>query len=153
MTAGTQDGTGQDGSGQDDTDGTTTTLPTTASLLDFPYASTTSRGRSRTPCHDDLPALAKAGTETTIIASGNTSAGPDTTVSAAERIGDQKVLVADQGMSALLRDAADATDQRAYDAAVAELTATLATAARAGTAQSPVLLTLGRSWPTERPVG
>ncbi|MCM3522651.1 DUF6049 family protein [Curtobacterium sp. P97] len=150
VTAGTQDGTGQDGSGQDDTDGTTTTLPTTASLLDFPYAlDDVAWPVENTVATDDLPALAKAGTETTIIASGNTSAGPDTTVSAAERIGDQKVLVADQGMSALLRDAADATDQRAYDAAVAELTATLATAARAGTAQSPVLLTLGRSWPTE----
>jgi murein biosynthesis integral membrane protein MurJ len=150
VTAGTQDGTGQDGSGQDDTDGTTTTLPTTASLLDFPYAlDDVAWPVENTVATDDLPALAKAGAETTIIASGNTSAGPDTTVSAAERIGDQKVLVADQGMSALLRDAADATDQRAYDASVAELTATLATAARAGTAQSPVLLTLGRSWPTE----
>ena len=145
-----QDGTGQDVTGQDETDDTTSTLPTTASLLDFPYAiDDIAWPVENTLATDDLPALAKAGTTTTIVASGNTSAGPDTTVAASERIGDQKVLVADQGMSALLRDAADATDQRDHDAAVAELTATLATAARAGSAQSPVLLTLGREWPTD----
>lgn len=140
----------QDATDQDSTDDTTATLPTTAGLLDFPYTlDDVAWPVENTLATDDLPALAKAGTETTIVASGNTSAGPDTTVAASERIGDQKVLVADQGMSALLRDAADATDQRDYDTAVAELTATLATAARAGTAQSPVLLTLGRTWPTE----
>ncbi|WP_058748776.1 DUF6049 family protein [Curtobacterium oceanosedimentum] len=141
------DGTGQDGTGQD---GTTSTLPTTASLLDFPYAlDGVAWPVENTLSTDDLPALAKAGAETTIVASGNTSAGPDTTVAASERIGDQKVLVADQGMSALLREAATATDQRDHDAAMAELTATLATAARSGSAQSPVLLTLGREWPTD----
>ncbi|UBQ02586.1 DUF6049 family protein [Curtobacterium sp. TXMA1] len=159
-TAGTQDGTtqdgtgqgdtGQDGTGQDDAGDTTSTLPTTASLLDFPWAlDGVAWPVENTVATDDLPALAKAGAETTIVASGNTSAGPDTTVAASERIGDQKVLVADQGMSALLREAATATDQRDHDAAMAELTATLATAARSGSAQSPVLLTLGREWPTD----
>ncbi|MFJ3030296.1 DUF6049 family protein [Curtobacterium sp. NPDC087080] len=146
----TQDATGQDGTAQDGADGATTTLPTTASLLDFPYAlDDVAWPVEGTLAADDLPALAKAGTGTTIVASGNTSAGPDTTVAASERIGDQKVLVADQGMSALLREAATATDQPDHDTAMAELTATLATAARSGSAQSPVLLTLGREWPTD----
>ncbi len=146
----TQDATGQDGTAQDGADGATTTLPTTASLLDFPYAlDDVAWPVEDTLAADDLPALAKAGTGTTIVASGNTSAGPDTTVAASERIGDQKVLVADQGMSALLREAATATDQPDHDTAMAELTATLATAARSGSAQSPVLLTLGREWPTD----
>ncbi len=154
-TAGTQDvpgqdATGQDGTAQDGADGATTTLPTTASLLDFPYAlDDVAWPVEDTLAADDLPALAKAGTGTTIVASGNTSAGQDTTVAASERIGDQKVLVADQGMSALLREAATATDQPDHDTAMAELTATLATAARSGSAQSPVLLTLGREWPTD----
>lgn len=149
-TAGAQDGTAQDGTAQDGTDDTTATLPTTAGLLDFPYAlDDVAWPVENTVATDDLPALAKVGTETTIVASGNTSAGPDTTVAASERIGDQKVLVADQGMSALLREAATATSQRDHDTAMAELTATLATAARSGSAQSPVLLTLGREWPTD----
>lgn len=149
-TAGAQDGTAQDGTAQDGTDDTTATLPTTAGLLDFPYAlDDVAWPVENTVATDDLPALAKAGTETTIVASGNTSAGPDTTIAASERIGDQKVLVADQGMSALLREAATATSQRDHDTAMAELTATLATAARSGSAQSPVLLTLGREWPTD----
>lgn len=147
---GAQDGTGQDGTGQDQAAGTTPTLPTTASLLDFPYAlDGVAWPVEDTLTTDDLPALAKAGVDTTIVASGNTSAGADTTVAASERIGDQKVLVADQGMSALLREAATATDQRDHDTAMAELTATLAAAARSGSAQSPVLLTLGREWPTD----
>lgn len=146
----TQDATGPDGTAPDGTDGATTTLPTTASLLDFPYAlDGVAWPVEDTLAADDLPALAKAGTATTIVASGNTSAGADTTVAASERIGDQKVLVADQGMSALLREAATATDQPDHDTAMAELTATLATAARSGSAQSPVLLTLGRAWPTD----
>ena len=141
-TATTQDG----GTGTD----ATPTLPTTQGLLDFPWSMDhVSWPVEGTVATDDLPALADAGTEATIVSSGNTSAGPDTTIAAAERIGDHRVLVSDQGMSALLRDAAGATDQQQWDTAMSELTATLATAARAGTATSPVLLTLGRDWPTD----
>ncbi|MDM7892263.1 DUF6049 family protein [Curtobacterium caseinilyticum] len=145
--SGTQDGDqGSTGDGQGDQ---TPMLPTTETLLDFPYSMDgIAWPQDDTVSADDLPALAKAGTQTTILASGNTSAGPDTTIAASERIGSQRVLVSDQGMSTLLRDAAEASDQQDWDASMAELTATLATAARAGTAESPVLLTLGRDWPT-----
>ncbi|WP_220034215.1 DUF6049 family protein [Curtobacterium sp. MCSS17_008] len=140
-------GTGQDGTDQGET---APTLPTTQSLLDFPYSMDgIAWPVDGTVATDDLPALAKDGTEATIVSSGNTSAGPDTTIAASERIGDERVLVSDQGMSALLRDAADAQDEQTWRTAMAELTATLATAARAGTATSPVLLTLGRSWPSD----
>ncbi|WIB36084.1 DUF6049 family protein [Curtobacterium sp. MCJR17_043] len=57
--------------------------------------------------------------------------------------------MADQAMSALLRDAAGATNGRAYTDAMSELTATLATVAVQGTATGPLLLTLDRSWPTD----
>ncbi len=96
----------------------------------------------------DLPALAKAGSTTTIVSSGNTSAGADTTIAASERIGSEHVLVSDQSMSALLRTAATASNQQEWSTAMSELTATLATSARAGTAEAPILLTLGRDWPT-----
>ncbi|WP_254629948.1 DUF6049 family protein [Curtobacterium sp. Csp2] len=128
----------------------TPTLPTTKSLLDFPWSmSGMSWPVEGTVAQDDLAALAASGTETTIVSSGNTSAGADTTIAASERIGDQHVLVADQGASALLRDAATAKDEQTWSTDMAELTATLATAARSGTATSPVLLTLGREWPTD----
>uniref|UniRef100_A0A942SY59 Murein biosynthesis integral membrane protein MurJ n=1 Tax=Neobacillus citreus TaxID=2833578 RepID=A0A942SY59_9BACI len=126
------------------------TLPTTASLLDFPYSMTSvSWPVEGTVNSGDLPALEASGTKTTIVSSGNTSAGADTTVAASERIGGDHVLVSDESMSALLRRAATAGDQQTWSTAVAELTATLATAARSGTATSPVLLTLGRDWPTD----
>ncbi len=103
-----------------------------------PGRSTTSPGPSRAPSPPTTcPPWRRPARDTTIVSSGNTSAGPDTTVAASERIGDQRVLVSDQGMSALLRDAAGATDQQRWDAAMAELTATMATAARAGSATSP----------------
>jgi murein biosynthesis integral membrane protein MurJ len=145
-TAGAGDGTG-DGSTTDD--GTPTTLPTTDSLLDFPYSMDSVAWPSDgTVTAADLPALAKAGTKTTIVSSGNTSAGADTTISASEQISGQHVLVSDQSMSSLLRSAATATNQQDWSSSVSELTATLATAARAGTAESPILLTLDREWPT-----
>ncbi len=102
-----------------------------------------------TVAQDDLAALAASGTETTIVSSGNTSAVRTPPSPPSERIGDQHVLVADQGASALLRDAATAKDEQTWSTDMAELTATLATAARSGTATSPVLLTLGREWPTD----
>ncbi len=136
----------------DDPDGSdqTPTLPTTRTLLDFPWSmSGVSWPVEGTVADGDLPALAAAGTTSTIVASGNTSAGADATVAASERIGDQHVLVADQSASALLRTAADADDQATWDTAMAGLTATLAASARSGSATNPVLLTLGRTWPTD----
>ncbi|WP_222122050.1 DUF6049 family protein [Curtobacterium sp. 9128] len=128
----------------------TPTLPTTQSLLDFPYSmSSVSWPVEDTVATGDLEALHDAGTTATIVASGNTSAGPDTTVSASEKIGDDQVLVSDTGMSALLRAAATATTQHAWSDAMSKLTATLATAARQGGTSGPVLLTLGRDWPTD----
>ena len=129
------------------------TLPTTETLLDFPYSMDAIAWPAEgTVAAADLPALAEAGTATTILASGNTSAGADTTITASEKIGDQHVLVSDQSLSALLRRAATATDDRAWSTAMSDLTAMLATAAQSGSAKGPVLLTLGRDWPmdTER---
>lgn len=134
--------------GQDDT--APTTLPTTESLLSFPWSM---QGIAwpvdGTVNADDLDPLAASGWTTTIVASGNTSAGSDTTVGAAEKVGDDPVLVSDQGMSALLRKAATATSQQSWSSAMSALTATLATASRQESTKSPVLLTLGRDWPSD----
>ncbi|ROP63478.1 DUF6049 family protein [Curtobacterium sp. ZW137] len=135
---------------QGEPDDAVQTLPTTASLLDFPYSmSSIAWPSDGTVATDDLGALATAGTKSTIVSSGNTSAGAATTVTASEKIDDHQVLVSDQGMSTLLRDAAAASTQRAWSGAMSELTATLATASRQGGTTGPVLLTLGRDWPTD----
>ncbi|WP_439693189.1 DUF6049 family protein [Curtobacterium sp. SP.BCo] len=145
----TDGATADAGDGSTTEDETPTTLPTTASLLDFPYSlDSIAWPADGTLTAADLPVLAKAGTKDTIVASGNTSAGADTTIAASEQISGQHVLVSDQSMSALLRTAASTSNQQDWETAMSELTATLATSARAGTADGPILLTLGRSWPT-----
>lgn len=127
-----------------------TTIPTTSTLLDFPYSmESVAWPEDDTVAAADLTALAKAGTKATIVSSGNTSAGTDSTIAASEQINGQRVLVSDQSMSELLRTAATASTQQEWSTAVSDLTATLATAARSDSAQSPVLLTLGRDWPTD----
>ncbi|WP_420369201.1 DUF6049 family protein [Curtobacterium sp. L1-20] len=142
---------GSDGTATDDrSGGTPTVLPTTQSLLDYPYSMDgIAWPVDGTVAAADLPALAKGGTKTTILSSGNTSAGADATIPASEQIGGQHVLVSDQGASRLLRAAADATNQQDWAKAVSELTATLAAAARTDAAGAPLLLTLDRSWPTD----
>ncbi|WP_220034851.1 DUF6049 family protein [Curtobacterium sp. MCPF17_031] len=146
---GNADGNGNgNGNGADETD--PATIPTSASLVSFPWTvDTVAWPVEGTVAADDLPALRTAGSTSTIISSGNTSAGRDTTVAAAEQVGSTKALVSDQGMSDLLRQAADARSARATDRAMATLRATLATVAVQGSATGPVLLTLGRSWPTD----
>ncbi|WIE58019.1 DUF6049 family protein [Curtobacterium sp. MCLR17_031] len=140
-----------DGTTTDDgTDQAQETLPTTESLLDFPYSMDSIAWPTEgTVSSADLPALERAGTKTTIVSSGNTSAGADTTITASEKIGDDHVLVSDQSMSSMLRRAAAATDRQTWSSTMSELTATLATSARAATATGPILLTLGREWPSD----
>ncbi len=109
----------------DQPDDTPATLPTTQTLLDFPWSiEDVAWPAEGTVASADLPALAASGATTTILASGNTSAGTESTIGASERIGSQHVLVADQSMSALLRRAANATGQQAWATAMSDLTAT-----------------------------
>ncbi|WP_250899795.1 DUF6049 family protein [Curtobacterium flaccumfaciens] len=143
----TDDATTDAGSGSGET---TETLPTTAQLLDFPYSMDSIAWPTEgTVSSSDLEALERAGTKTTIVSSGNTSAGANATVPASEKVGDDHVLVSDQSMSSLLRDAANAPDRQSWSTAMSELTATLATSARGGTATGPIMLTLGRDWPSD----
>lgn len=141
------DATTDAGSG---TGGTTETLPTTEQLLDFPYSmDSIAWPADGTVTAADLTALQRADKDTTIVSSGNTSAGANATISASEKIGDDHVLVSDQSMSSLLRDAATAPDRQSWSSAMSELTATLATSARDGGTTGPILLTLGRDWPSD----
>lgn len=141
---------GDDPTSDAGTDDAPETLPTTEQLLEFPYSMDSIAWPTEgTVSTSDLPALERAGTKTTIVSSGNTSAGANATVPASEKVGDDHVLVSDQSMSSLLRDATNAPDRQSWSAAMSELTATLATSARDGTATGPILLTLGRDWPSD----
>lgn len=141
------DATTDAGSG---TSETTETLPTTEQLLDFPYSmDSIAWPADGTVTAADLTALQRADKDTTIVSSGNTSAGANATISASEKIGDDHVLVSDESMSSLLRDAATAPDRQSWSSAMSELTATLATSARDGGTTGPILLTLGRDWPSD----
>jgi murein biosynthesis integral membrane protein MurJ len=152
------DGQGQDQSGQnqqgqnqqqDEQPGDQATIPTTQTLLDFPYTlDGISWPAEDTVDSDDLAALGKAGVQRTIVSNGNLTAGASTTVSASEKAGSSNVLVSDESMSHLLRAAATAKSDAAWQSDMARLTATLATTAHEGTTGT-VLLTLGRSWPTD----
>lgn len=143
------DATTNAGSGSD-TGETAETLPTTEQLLDFPYSmDSIAWPADGTVTAADLTALQRADKDTTIVSSGNTSAGANATISASEKIGDDHVLVSDQSMSSLLRDAATAPDRQSWSSAMSELTATLATSARDGGTTGPILLTLGRDWPSD----
>jgi len=145
------DATTDAGSGSGSGTGETTeTLPTTEQLLDFPYSmDSIAWPADGTVTAADLTALQRADKDTTIVSSGNTSAGANATISASEKIGDDHVLVSDQSMSSLLRDAATAPDRQSWSSAMSELTATLATSARDGGTTGPILLTLGRDWPSD----
>jgi len=128
----------------------TPVLPTTESLLAFPYTLTSIAWPAEdTVATDDLPALTAGGYTHTIISNGNTTAGTGSTLGAAQKIGDDQVLVSDETMSDLLRTAASAPTTEAWQATMAELTATLATTTRVGGTTSPLLLTLDRTWPTD----
>jgi murein biosynthesis integral membrane protein MurJ len=126
------------------------TLPTTQGLLDFPYTlSGIAWPTEDSVATDDLPALTAAGSTHTIVSNGNTTSGSETTVGAAEKIGNDSVIVSDEQMSKLLRTAASASDEAEWQAAMTDLTAMLATTTRTGDIASPLLLTLGREWPTD----
>ena len=125
------------------------TLPTTATLTQFPYA----LNGMAWPTEDsistaDLDALALAGDTTTIVASANTTAGSNTTLAASETISAHHALVSDSKMSGLLQEAVTAGSDTVWNRDVAMLTATLATVTREG-APGTVLLTLDRMWPSD----
>jgi murein biosynthesis integral membrane protein MurJ len=125
------------------------TIPTTSTLLSFPYTlDGVAWPQDDTVGTSDLAALSASGVSHTILASSNTSAGSAATVPASEKVSGSGALVSDTGMSSLLRAAATATTETQWQTDIAELTATLATTTRLGTSGA-VLLTLDRTWPTD----
>jgi len=141
------DGTG-DGSGQADDPAAAPPLPTTESLLSWPWSTTgVAWPEADTVVAADLDVLAASGYTSTIVSSSNVEVSTGATENAATQLGATAGLVSDDTLSTLLSDAAGASDDAAWATAMAELSASVATVARERPSDARTLLaTLGRGW-------
>ncbi|MBC7723427.1 MAG: hypothetical protein H7146_01585 [Burkholderiaceae bacterium] len=121
--------------------------PTLESLLSFDY-SIAGLAWPRATMAADLDTFSAAGLPTTLLSSSNVSPGdPDVMAAAAATVGTHAVLVSDDVISTRFRAAVNAGTPAQWQAAMASLTATLATVAADGGPASRVLLaTLGHEW-------
>lgn len=96
------------------------TLPTTEELLDWPYSLTgIAWPRDDTVVTADLASISATGDDTTILSSGNVSAGAAT--GSVATVGNETVLVSDAGISAALRTAAGSLNVEDWRSAVTSL--------------------------------
>ncbi|WP_209559441.1 DUF6049 family protein [Frigoribacterium sp. PvP032] len=139
---------GGDGSGQGDDPTAAPPLPTTESLLSWPWSSTgIAWPEADTVVAADLGVLAASGYTSTILSSSNVDVSTGATENAATQLGATTGLVSDDVLSTLLSDAAGASDDAAWATAMAELSASVATVARERPSDARTLLaTLGRGW-------
>ena len=117
------------------------TLPTTESLLDWDYTiDDIAWPKANSVISTDLDAINAAGFTTAILSSGNlTRENPNASVAT---IGDGKILVTDDALSAALGTAASALGPDSWQAAIGQVSASVAT----GTGRT-VIATLPRSVP------
>lgn len=117
-------------------------LPSTEDLLDWSYSNTTIAWPAEgTVSAGAIEWLAASGFEHTIVSSGNLEAA-GSAVATAES---SALLVSNDTVSALFREAAAATTAEAWGAATARLTAAIAAERAAGT--SSIVVTLDRAIP------
>lgn len=123
-------------------------FPTTESLLAWPYTEPTlAWPLDGTVATSSLASLTAAGYETTIVSSGNVAAD-DPGGNAASTAGKHSVLVSDDAVSALLREAATAPTVESWADAVARLTAAVDGArAAANGGERSLVITLDRDVP------
>jgi len=142
------DGTDGSGTGQTDDPSAAPALPTTESLLSWPWSTTgVAWPEADTVVAADLDVLAASGYTSTIVSSSNVEVSTGATENAATQLGATAGLVSDDTLSTLLSDAAGASDDAAWATAMAELSASVATVARERPSDARTLLaTLGRGW-------
>ncbi|NII52306.1 DUF6049 family protein [Frigoribacterium endophyticum] len=152
--AGTDPGGQAPGAGEQPGDGTTAPpLPTTESLLSWPWTHT----GVVWPVDDsavaaDLDVWTASGATSTILSSSNVDGSTDSTENAAVDLGGRTGLVSDDSLTALVGQAAGASDDATWAAAVAEISASVATVARERPSDARTLLTaLDRDWAAQGP--
>ncbi|MCS5735384.1 DUF6049 family protein [Herbiconiux daphne] len=114
-------------------------VPTLEQLTDWDYTSTSiAWPRSGSVVADDLPFFAQSGLTTSIVDSAQlvAASGAGDPVDASVTAGDQNVLVADHSVSLAFQNALAASSDTRRGEALAELSGSLAIAARAGTEAS-----------------
>ncbi len=133
-------------------------VPTLEQLLSWDYTSTSiAWPRAGSASTADLPFFAASGLTSTIVDSAQvtaptTSTGQAADLDATALVGDQRVLVADHGVSQAIQDSLSATTETRKGEALSQLAGSLAVAAGAaedaagsGTAPSKTLAVLDRS--------
>jgi hypothetical protein len=142
------DGDGSGSGDQADEPASAPPLPTTESLLSWPWTTTgVAWPEADTVVAADLDVLAASGYTSTILSSSNVDVSTGATENAATQLGPTSGLVSDDTLSTLLADAAGASDDSAWAATMAELSASVATVARERPSDARTLLaTLERSW-------
>lgn len=122
-------------------------LPTTEALLEWPYTmDAIAWPVESTMTAADLPKLTASGYETTVLSSNNVSTR-DSLGPTAE-IGDNHVIVTDDVVSGLVREASLALNDESWTAALAQLSATLGTISSiSGGDVTTVFATVGRGTP------
>ncbi|MEP6480208.1 MAG: DUF6049 family protein [Rhodoglobus sp.] len=123
-------------------------FPTTESLLAWPYTEPTLAWPVEgTVANSSLAGLTAAGYETTIVSSGNVAADAPGG-NAASNAGKHSVLISDDAVSALLREAATAPTVESWADAVSRLTAAVDGArAAANGGERSLVITLDRDVP------
>lgn len=97
----------------------------------------------------DIASLVSNGFTTPILSGDNTNAADLTaTPSAVLPIAGGKALASDAGISSALRDAATATDDTTWNAAMSKVNAQLGLVSEEGGTQHNLVVTLGRAWPS-----
>ncbi|WP_246142344.1 DUF6049 family protein [Lacisediminihabitans profunda] len=129
------------------TGGPVSPLPTPESLVAWPYTiDKIGWPADDTVVEADLDAFDSFGLSTTILNSSNVSYTVNYTPSAAATIDKHRVVVSDNILSSLLRSAAGASSQLAWENAMVRLSGSIAVVGRERLAESRTLLTtLGRS--------
>jgi hypothetical protein len=121
-------------------------LPTPESLVAWPYTvDKIAWPADDTVVEADLDAFASYGFTNTIMSSSNVSYSLNYTPSAAATIDKHRVLVSDSTISSLVRSAASATSQLAWESAMVKVSGAIAVIGRERPAESrTILATLGR---------
>jgi hypothetical protein len=126
-------------------------LPTTESLLSFPWSlSSIAWPIDDTVVASDIATITERDYTSTILSSSNVDVASDSTENAPVDLGGSTGLVSDDTLSGLVREAAAATGTVAWKSAMAELSASVATIARERPSDARTMLaTLSRSWSTD----
>jgi hypothetical protein len=128
----------------------TSTVPTTESLLDYPYTiKNVGWPLDSTVSSSDLGVFKSSSIDTTILSSANIRAAAHTTEDASSKVSGQAALVSDATLSSLIRSAVSDGSGEDWKSTVAQLSAEVATVTHERPSDARTLfVTVDRNWAT-----